>query len=135
MCDVDCAKSEVRLYLNIYLNQSGAFQDKKTDRPLIYENISENNDSLCVQHSRKFRRGTEKGKNSQGISIIQVNEKANKDSFQLSGGYVTWKGSSYRYYLVAYNFGDISNSVDCDIRVFKKIAGKFLDYRLENRFL
>ncbi|WP_336294567.1 autotransporter family protein [Bartonella sp. CB169] len=122
------------IYLNTYLNTGGSPDKQETDRILIHGDVS----GISTVHVRPVSGSpggyTGKGGNSQGISIIQVSGKAEKNSFKLDGGYVTLEHSPYRYQLYAYGPESDLGEADISQRVVKGDK-KFWDFRLENRYI
>ncbi|KEC54009.1 autotransporter outer membrane beta-barrel domain-containing protein [Bartonella koehlerae] len=122
------------IYLNTYLNEGGDREKQKTDRVLIHGDVS----GTTVVHVRGMPgssgESTGSGGNEQGISIIQVSGKANKNSFQLDGGYVTAQHSPYQYMLYAYGPESDLGEAHSNQRLVKG-EGKFWDFRLENRYI
>ncbi|OLL38386.1 autotransporter outer membrane beta-barrel domain-containing protein, partial [Bartonella henselae] len=122
------------IYLNTYLNEGGELNKQKTDRVLIHGDVS----GTTTVHVRSMPESpggyTGTGGNDQGISIIQVSGKAEKDSFQLDGGYVAVGHSPYQYTLYAYGpESDLGKAHPNQ----KLVKGKeaFWDFRLENRYI
>ncbi len=128
------AQGNAHLYLNTYLDKVGTLQEQKTDRLLIHGDVL-GTTTVYVQGALGSR-GDYTGErgNSKGISIIQVYGTANKDSFQLNGGYVTLQGSPYQYSLHAYGPSFSLGRADSSQRVLKG-EEEFWDFRLESEMI
>ncbi|VEJ45857.1 Type V secretory pathway, adhesin AidA [Bartonella vinsonii] len=128
------AQGKTHLYLNTYLDKEGALQDQKTDRLLIYGDVS----SETIVHVRSVLRSSgeymEEHGNSKGISLIQVYGKAEEDSFQLNGGYITPHGSPYQYRLYAYGPGSHLGEANSAQRLVEG-QEEFWDFRLASEFV
>ncbi|ATP12756.1 autotransporter family protein [Bartonella henselae] len=127
------AHDGAHIYLNTYLNEGGDLNKQKTDRVLIYGDVS----GTTTVHVRSMPESpgepTGSGGNNQGISLIQVSGKAEKDSFQLDGGYVTVGHSPYQYTLYAYGPESDLGKAHPNQRLVKGEEA-FWDFRLENRY-
>ncbi len=99
--EVFSVQGNARLYFNTYINNGGSFDNQKTDRILIYGDVS-GKSTVHVQFIAEDKGGEIGNEDVQSISIIQVYGKAEEDSFQLSSAYITLKGFPYQYYLHAY---------------------------------
>ncbi|EJF80575.1 autotransporter outer membrane beta-barrel domain-containing protein [Bartonella doshiae] len=128
------AQGNAHLYLNTYLDKGGDIKDQKTDRVLIYGDV-EGKTIVHVQSVLGSPGGyTGSGGNSQGISIIQVSGKAEKDSFQLDGDYVALNDLPYQYKLYAYGPESDLGEADSSQRLVEG-KEKFWDFRLQNRYV
>ncbi|MCZ2159076.1 autotransporter outer membrane beta-barrel domain-containing protein [Bartonella sp. 220] len=128
------AQGDAHLYLNTYLNKGGALQGQKTDRVLIYGDI-EGKTTVHVQSVSGSPGGsTGRGGNDQGISLIQVSGKAEKDSFRLNNDYVALDGLPYQYRLYAYGPESPLGKANPTQRLVEG-EGEFWDFRLENRYV
>ncbi|WP_455465749.1 autotransporter outer membrane beta-barrel domain-containing protein [Bartonella sp. B39] len=125
------AQGDAHFYLNTYLNKGGRLLDQKTDRILIHGDVS----GKTIVHVRAVSGspggGTGFEGSNKGISIIQVSGKAEKDSFELDGGYVALKNSPYQYVLHAYGPGSGLEKASAAQRLVEG-GGEFWDFRLEN---
>ncbi|KEC54010.1 autotransporter outer membrane beta-barrel domain-containing protein [Bartonella koehlerae] len=127
-------KGDVNFYLNTYLDKGGDLKDQKTDRLLIHGDI-DGQTTVHVQSVSGSPGGfTGSGGNNQGISIIQVSGAAEKDSFQLSGGYVALNGLPYKYRLYAYGPKSELGKANSAQRLVEG-KGDFWDFRLENQYV
>ncbi len=127
-------RGNAHLYLNTYLDKGGDIKDQKTDRVLIYGDV-EGKTIVHVQSVLGSPGGyTGSGGNSQGISIIQVSGKAEKDSFQLDGDYVALNDLPYQYKLYAYGPESDLGEADSSQRLVEG-KEKFWDFRLQNRYV
>ncbi|MGF7158308.1 autotransporter outer membrane beta-barrel domain-containing protein [Bartonella heixiaziensis] len=128
------AQDGAHIYLNTYLNSGGSKENQKTDRVLIDGDVSGITTVHVQAVSGSLGGSTGSGGNNQGISIIQVSGKAEKDSFQLDGDYVALHGTPYQYRLYAYGPASGLGEADPAQRLVKG-SGKFWDFRLENRYI
>ncbi|WP_332061095.1 autotransporter family protein [Bartonella sp. CB74] len=131
--EVFSMQGNARLYLNTYTNNDGSFDNQKTDRILIYGDIS-GKSTVHVQLITEDKGGETGGENVQGISIIQVYGKAKEDSFQLSSAYITLEGFPYQYYLHAYGPSSSRGNASVAQRLIEG-EGDFWDYRLESKYI
>ncbi|MET3560521.1 outer membrane autotransporter protein [Bartonella japonica] len=128
------AQDGAHIYMNTFLNEGGDIKDQHTDRLLIHGDVS----GKTMVHVRGVSGSqggyTGSGGNNQGISIIQVSGKADQNSFQLDGGYVTLGHSPYQYILYAYGPESDLGGANSTQRL---VAGEegFWDFRLENRYV
>ncbi|MBB5073942.1 hypothetical protein HNQ69_001075 [Bartonella callosciuri] len=124
------AEAGARLYVNTYFTADNQKERNKTDRVLIYGNVS----GTTTVHVRGVSAvsGEKKNysENNQSISIIQVYGKAEESSFKLPGGYAVLKGSPYKYILHAYGPKEAKN----ENRLIKG-NGDFWDFRLERQYI
>ncbi|WP_273782708.1 autotransporter outer membrane beta-barrel domain-containing protein [Bartonella sp. ML69XJBT] len=132
--DVYRAQDGAHIYINTFLDGGGDINKQKTDRILIYGDVS--GKTMVHVHGVSGSPGgpTGSGGNDQGISIIQVSGKANQNSFQLEGGYVALDNSPYQYKL--YSYGPQSNLGKANpAQRLVKGSGEFWDYRLETGYM
>ncbi|WP_317993672.1 autotransporter family protein [Bartonella gliris] len=122
------------IHLNTYLNEGGDLNKQKTDRVLIHGDVEGTTTVHVHGVSGSPGGSTGSGGNNQGISIIQVSGTAEKDSFQLKGGYVTLDGTPYQYRLNAYGVKSDLGGANTTQRLVKG-EGEFWDFRLENRYI
>ncbi|MDM9984113.1 autotransporter outer membrane beta-barrel domain-containing protein, partial [Bartonella henselae] len=128
------AQDGAHIYLNTYLNEGGELNKQKTDRVLIHGDVS-GKTTVYVRSIPGSPGGyTGIGGNNQGISLIQVSGKAEKDSFQLDGGYVTVGHSPYQYTLYAYGPESDLGKAHPNQKLVKGEEA-FWDFRLENRYI
>ncbi|MET3590414.1 hypothetical protein ABID23_001523 [Bartonella silvatica] len=127
------ATGDAQIKLNTFLNDEGFFDSQKTDRILIYGDVS----GTTLIHMQNFLKMTGKeihnGKD-QSISLIQVSGMAQEDSFKLSGEYATIGGFPYQYYLRGYGPGSSFGEADPKNRLVEG-DGKFWDFRLEGIYM
>ncbi|EJF75949.1 outer membrane autotransporter barrel domain-containing protein [Bartonella sp. DB5-6] len=123
-----------RIHLNTHLNEGGGLDKQKTDRLLIHGDVSGKTTVHVHGVSGSLGGHTGSGGNNQGISIIQVSGKAEKDSFELEGGYATLGHTPYQYQLYAYGSTSDLGEADSGQRLVGG-SGKFWDFRLENRYI
>ncbi|WP_455478062.1 autotransporter outer membrane beta-barrel domain-containing protein [Bartonella sp. B10] len=128
------ALDDAQIYLNTYLNSGGLLSNQKTDRVLIHGDVAGQTTVRVRPISGSPGGYTGNGGNDQGISIIQVSGKADKNSFKLDGEYVALQGLPYQYRLYAYgpqsNLGEANSGQ-------RLVKGKeaFWDFRLENKHI
>ncbi|ALE02958.1 autotransporter outer membrane beta-barrel domain-containing protein [Bartonella ancashensis] len=129
------AEGNAKIYINSQWSNGAKIGDQKTDRLLIngdvlgttivYVKIKENNtdqedDSIPL--------------NKQGISLIQVSGKADKNSFKLANNYITLNDSPYKYTLNAYG-KDSSNGESNSDQNLVNPGDDFWDFRLQRAYL
>ncbi len=128
------AQDGAHIYFNTYLNEGGPLDKQQTDRVLIHGDV----EGKTMVHVRAVSGSpggvTGSGGNNQGISIIQVSGKAEKDSFQLDGGYVALDNAPYQYRLYAYGPSSELGQGEASQRQVKG-EGDFWDFRLENGYV
>ncbi|EJF75956.1 outer membrane autotransporter barrel domain-containing protein, partial [Bartonella sp. DB5-6] len=127
------AEGNVQIMLKTFLNDEGLFDPKKTDRILIYGDVS----GTTLVHMQNFQKTSDKeirdGKD-QSISLIQVSGSAQEDSFKLSGSYTTVNGFPYQYRIRGYGPGSSFGEADATQRLVEG-DGKFWDFRLEGIYV
>ncbi|PIT69281.1 autotransporter outer membrane beta-barrel domain-containing protein [Bartonella tribocorum] len=126
------AKDGAHIHLNTYLNEGGDLDHQKTDRVLIHGDVS----GKTMLHVRAVAGSpggyTGRGRNDQGLSVVQVSGQAEQDSFQLEGGYVALNKLPYQYKL--YGYGPQSNLGKANEKQrLVEGSGEFWDFRLESR--
>ncbi|WP_455476366.1 autotransporter outer membrane beta-barrel domain-containing protein [Bartonella sp. B17] len=130
------AQGDARLYLNTYLNEGGDLVNQNTDRLLIHGDVS-GQTTVYVQGVLGHSKGAVTGQgSSKGISLIQVSGKAEEDSFQLGGGYVSLGDSPYQYRLVAYGPNSTLGPANTDLYADQRLiqgSAPFWDFRLESK--
>ncbi|WP_019220129.1 autotransporter outer membrane beta-barrel domain-containing protein [Bartonella florencae] len=127
------AEGNVQIKMSAFVNNDGSFDPQKTDRILIYGNVS--GTTLLVMEN--FSKTSEKkvdSEGSQSVSLIQVSGKAKEDSFKLSGNYTAINGLPYQYKLLAYGPDSSRGKADPQNRL---VAGgrDFWDFRLETVYI
>ncbi|EJF97934.1 outer membrane autotransporter barrel domain-containing protein, partial [Bartonella vinsonii subsp. arupensis Pm136co] len=127
------AQGNVQIKLSAFLDDHGSFDPQKTDRILIYGDVS----GTTVVHMQNFKKTSEQevrdGKD-QSISLIQVSGKAKEDSFKLANGYTIINGFPYQYRLRGYGPGSPFGEADATQRLVAG-DGKFWDFRLEGLYI
>ncbi|MCZ2159309.1 autotransporter outer membrane beta-barrel domain-containing protein, partial [Bartonella sp. 220] len=127
------AQGNAQIKLSAFLDDNGSFDPQKTDRILIYGDIS----GTTVVHMQNFKnnsgREVRDGKD-QSISLIQVSGTAKEDSFKLAGSYITVNGFPYQYCLRGYGPGSPFGEADATQRLVAG-DGKFWDFRLEGLYM
>ncbi|VEJ45853.1 autotransporter outer membrane beta-barrel domain-containing protein [Bartonella vinsonii] len=123
------AQGNVQIRLSAFLDDHGSFDPQKTDRILIYGDVS----GTTVVHMQNFKKtsGQEvRDGRGQSISLIQVSGIAKEDSFKLANSYTTVDGLPYQYRLRGYGPGSPFGEADAAQRLVAG-DGKFWDFRLE----
>ncbi|EJF75954.1 outer membrane autotransporter barrel domain-containing protein, partial [Bartonella sp. DB5-6] len=127
------AEGNSRIQLNTSLYNDGLFDPQKTDRVLIYGDVS----GTTLVHMQNFQKTSDKeirDEKDQSISLIQVFGSAQEDSFKLSGSYTTVNGFPYQYRLRAYGPSSSSGTADPKNRLVAG-DGEFWDFRLESIYI
>ncbi|WP_336279593.1 autotransporter outer membrane beta-barrel domain-containing protein [Bartonella sp. CB175] len=134
------AQGKAEIYLHSQLSHNLPIDKQKTDRLLFSGSVS---GKTIVHVDLSQDKGTtnsdfvwEKAMASipiarHGISLIQVNGKAEKDSFRLPGDYTTMSGSPYKYILRAYEPG----KSDVSQNLLNVNNDGFWDFRLQNEYV
>ncbi|WP_455476805.1 autotransporter family protein [Bartonella sp. B41] len=120
-----------RIYLNTFLNSGGNLDNQKTDRVLIYGDVSGETMIRIRNVDESQGESTGNSGNDKGISIIQVSGNAAENSFQLEDGYVAIGNSPYQYKLYAYGPNSKLGKASSDQRLVDG-RGEFWDFRLES---
>ncbi|EJF76003.1 autotransporter outer membrane beta-barrel domain-containing protein [Bartonella alsatica] len=127
------ASGNAWIYFNARLNPNDRDNNQVTDQLLIHGDVS----GKTVVHVNAVSGNMEEdghSKTPHSVSIIQVYGKAEKDSFQLNGHYVTLVNSPYKYTLRSYGPKASSQVKYFDAGLAQK--GKdFWDFRLENQYV
>ncbi|WP_375640775.1 autotransporter outer membrane beta-barrel domain-containing protein [Bartonella sp. MM55XZML] len=127
------AEGNAQIRLNTFLNDEGLFDPQKTDRILIYGDVS----GTTFIHMRNFPKYSSKevyeGRD-QSISIVQVAGTAQAGSFRLANGYdgyTTVKGFPYQYRIRGYGPGSPFGEANAKQRL---VEGEG-DFRLEGIYI
>nr|CBI82740.1 hypothetical protein BARSC_190011 [Bartonella schoenbuchensis R1] len=123
-----------QIYLNVSLEGGSRSSDQKSDRILIYGDVSGKTTVHVLGMSGHLREKVSTGKNDPGISIIQVSGKAKQNSFVLDSNYVVLPNFPYQYHLIAYGPGSKFGKADPRQRLVEG-KGDFWDFRLENKYI
>ncbi|EJF88074.1 autotransporter outer membrane beta-barrel domain-containing protein [Bartonella melophagi] len=123
-----------QIYLNVSLEGGSQSSDQKSDRVLIYGDVSGTTTVHVLGMSGHLREKVNTGKNDSGISIIQVSGKAKQNSFVLDSDYVVLPNFPYQYHLIAYGSGSEFGKADPRQRLVEG-KGDFWDFRLENKYI
>ncbi|MBA9083455.1 hypothetical protein GGR10_001319 [Bartonella chomelii] len=123
-----------QIYLNVSLEGGSRSSDQKSDRVLIYGDVSGTTTVHVLGMSGHLREKVSTDKNDPGISIIQVSGKAKQNSFVLDSDYVVLPNFPYQYHLIAYGPGSEFGKADPRQRLVKG-KGNFWDFRLENKYI
>uniref|UniRef100_UPI0035CF0548 autotransporter outer membrane beta-barrel domain-containing protein n=1 Tax=Bartonella sp. AD13SXNS TaxID=3243462 RepID=UPI0035CF0548 len=130
------AEGNAQIRLNTFLNDEGLFDPQKTDRILIYGDVS----GTTFIHMRNFPKYSSKevyeGRD-QSISIVQVAGTAQAGSFRLANGYdgyTTVKGFPYQYRIRGYGPGSPFGEANAKQRLVEG-EGDFWDFRLEGIYI
>ncbi|MET3560520.1 outer membrane autotransporter protein [Bartonella japonica] len=128
------AQGEAVIYLNARLNPNDQSGEQVTDRLLIHGNV-EGKTTVHVAATSGSAGGVKNGAHiAHSVPVIQVYGKAEKDSFQLKGGYIALQNSPYKYTLRSYGPETTSKQKSVHQR-FMKDGGEFWDFRLENQYV
>ncbi len=127
------AEGNTQVKLSAFLDDEGLFDPQKTDRILIYGDVS----GTTLVHMQNFL--TTSGKEirdgkDQSLSLIQVSGMAQEDSFKLANSYTTVNGFPYQYRLRGYGLGSSFGEADATQRLVEG-DGKFWDFRLEGIYV
>ncbi|WP_208441779.1 autotransporter outer membrane beta-barrel domain-containing protein [Bartonella raoultii] len=135
------AKGQAEVHLNSQWNSHSPVIKQSTDRLVIHGDVSgtttvhvsllENNQKMTDSSSVWGEQMLSIPVETHGISLIQVSGKANENSFQLAGGYLTMKGLPYKYVLASYAPGTSHESQN----LFGQNNRNFWDFRLQNEYL
>ncbi|MEL6089677.1 autotransporter outer membrane beta-barrel domain-containing protein [Bartonella schoenbuchensis] len=123
-----------QIYLNVSLEGGSRSSDQKSDRILIYGDVSGTTTVHVLGMSGYLREKVSTDKNDSGISIIQVSGKAKQNSFVLDSDYVVLPHFPYQYHLIAYGPGSEFGKADPRQRLVEG-KGDFWDFRLENKYI
>ncbi|ENN91031.1 autotransporter outer membrane beta-barrel domain-containing protein [Bartonella schoenbuchensis] len=123
-----------QIYLNVSLEGGSHSSDQKSDRVLIYGDVSGKTTVHVLGMPGHLRQKVSTGKNDPGISIIQVSGKAKQNSFVLDSDYVVLPNFPYQYHLVAYGPRSEFGKADPRQRLVEG-KGDFWDFRLENKYI
>ncbi|AQX27739.1 MULTISPECIES: autotransporter outer membrane beta-barrel domain-containing protein [unclassified Bartonella] len=128
------AQGNAKIYFNTEWISGLKIKDQKTDRLVINGDASGTTTVYVniIKGNNKTEENTSVPENENGISLIQVSGKANKDSFKLAHGYTTIKGVPYKYTLNAYDPKASSHKAD------QSMFGPdtpYWDFRLQNAYL
>ncbi|WP_208436303.1 autotransporter outer membrane beta-barrel domain-containing protein, partial [Bartonella phoceensis] len=126
------ATGDARIYFNTKWSDGLTKEQQKTDRLLIYGNVSGTTTIHFNSLSRSENAKDEDSipTNMRGVSLIQVSGKADENSFKLANGYVTMNGLPYKYTLNAY--GPTSNRGKADEQQnLLREGDNFWDFRLQ----
>ncbi|QEE09645.1 autotransporter outer membrane beta-barrel domain-containing protein [Bartonella kosoyi] len=130
------AEGNAQIRLNAFLNDEGLFDSQKTDRILIYGDVS-GMTFIRVQNFPKYASKEVYEGRDQSISLIQVAGTAQAGSFRLANGYddyTTVKGFPYQYRIRGYGPGSPFGEADARQRLVEG-EGDFWDFRLEGIYL
>ncbi|EJF84945.1 autotransporter outer membrane beta-barrel domain-containing protein, partial [Bartonella rattimassiliensis] len=130
------AEGNAQIKLNAFLSDEGMFDSHKTDRILIYGDIS-GTTFIHVQNFPKYARKEVYEGRDQSISLIQVAGTAQAGSFQLANGYegyTTVKGFPYQYRIRGYGPGSPFGEAKTTQRLVEG-EGDFWDFRLEGIYI
>ncbi|WP_208441236.1 hypothetical protein [Bartonella raoultii] len=137
------AKGNVQIKMSTFVNDSGLFDSQKTDRILIYGDVSgitllqmEGFSTISQKEasSQGRSKGSLSGEGDQSISLVQVSGTAQENSFQLSGDYIAINGLPYQYRLRAYGLGSSHGKANTKNRLVAG-SGNFWDFRLEAAYI
>uniref|UniRef100_UPI001ABA6A5D autotransporter outer membrane beta-barrel domain-containing protein n=1 Tax=Bartonella phoceensis TaxID=270249 RepID=UPI001ABA6A5D len=127
------AEGNAQIKLNAFLNDEGLFDPQKTDRILIYGDVS----GTTFVHVQNFLKASKKevyDGEDQSISLIQVAGTAQGNSFKLVNDYTTVNGFPYQYRLRGYGPDSPFGEADVTQRLVEG-EGNFWDFRLEGIYI
>ncbi|WP_208436389.1 autotransporter outer membrane beta-barrel domain-containing protein [Bartonella vinsonii] len=127
------AQGNAQIKLSAFLDDNGSFDPQKTDRILIYGDVS----GTTVVHMQNFKKtlGQEvRDGKDQSVSLIQVSGTAKEDSFKLASNYITVNGFPYQYRLRGYGPGSPFGEADAKQRLVAG-EGDFWDFRLVGLYM
>uniref|UniRef100_UPI001BA92B0F autotransporter outer membrane beta-barrel domain-containing protein n=1 Tax=Bartonella queenslandensis TaxID=481138 RepID=UPI001BA92B0F len=130
------AEGNAQIRLSAFLSDEGMFDSQKTDRILIYGDVS-GTTFIHVQNFPKYTRKEVHEGRDQSISLIQVAGTAQAGSFRLTNGYdgyTTVKGFPYQYRIRGYGPGSPFGEADATQRLVEG-EGDFWDFRLEGIYI
>ncbi|WP_375614235.1 autotransporter outer membrane beta-barrel domain-containing protein, partial [Bartonella sp. AC151YNML] len=130
------AEGNAQIRLNTFLNDEGLFDPQKTDRILIYGDVS-GTTFIHMQNFPKYSSKEVYEGRDQSISIVQVAGTARAGSFRLANGYngyTTVKGFPYQYRIRGYGPGSPFGEANAKQRLVEG-EGDFWDFRLEGVYI
>ncbi|CAK02068.1 autotransporter outer membrane beta-barrel domain-containing protein [Bartonella tribocorum] len=130
------AEGNAQIRLNAFLSDEGLFDSQKTDRILIYGDVS-GTTFIRVQNFPKYASKEVYEGRDQSISLIQVAGTAQAGSFRLANGYddyTTVKGFPYQYRIRGYGPGSPFGEANATQRLVEG-EGDFWDFRLEGIYI
>ncbi len=135
------ATGTAEIHLNTKWSSHSPVKKQETDRVVIdgdvsgntvvHINLLEKDQKITDNSSGWGEHMASRPSETHGISIIQVSGKANENSFNLAGKYMTMGGLPYKYVLTAYAPGTSHASQN----LFGKNDKNFWDFRLQNAYV
>ncbi|WP_208436144.1 autotransporter outer membrane beta-barrel domain-containing protein [Bartonella phoceensis] len=129
------------IHLNSQWSENAPVTEQETDRLLISGDVSGSTviHINLLKNDKKISDGNSVWREeisslpleTQGVSVIQVSGKANKNSFKLANGYTTIDGSPYKYILASYAPGTSHASQN----LFGRNDRNFWDFRVQNDYI
>ncbi|AQX27437.1 MULTISPECIES: autotransporter outer membrane beta-barrel domain-containing protein [unclassified Bartonella] len=129
------ASNDAKLHLNTFISKESNINNQKTDRLLIYGDVSGTTTVYVTGQNGSAKDDIGRNGNTQGISLIQVSGTAQENSFKLEGEYITIDGSPYRYSLYAYGPGSSRGQASIDQKLVSGQGNDFWDYRLQSEYI
>ncbi len=131
------ATGDAKIYFNTAWSDGLASADQRTDRLLIYGDVSGSTTVYIKSDSgdRNSVVNASNPSNTGGLALIQVSGKAQKDSFKLVNGYTTKNHLPYKYTLTAYGPESSHGKANIDQNLFDEKNENFWDFRLHKDFL
>ncbi|WP_455465759.1 autotransporter family protein [Bartonella sp. B39] len=130
------ATGDAKIYFNTKWSDGATKEQQKTDRLLVYGDVSgtttihfnslSNNEKVKAEDSVPL--------NMRGVSLVQVSGKAEENSFKLANGYITMDGLPYKYTLNAYGPTSSRGEAHEQQSVLRE-GNNFWDFRLQSATL
>ncbi|WP_455465760.1 autotransporter family protein [Bartonella sp. B39] len=130
------ATGDAKIYFNTKWSDGATKEQQKTDRLLVYGDVSgtttihfnslSNNEKVKAEGSVPL--------NMRGVSLVQVSGKAEENSFKLANGYITMDGLPYKYTLNAYGPTSSRGEAHEQQSVLRE-GNNFWDFRLQSATL
>ncbi|UNF46547.1 autotransporter outer membrane beta-barrel domain-containing protein [Bartonella krasnovii] len=128
------ASGNAKIHFNSLWSDGAPIADQKTDRLLIYGDVSGSTTVYVDGDFHNVTVNTSAPHNIRGLSLIQVSGKAEENSFKLAQGYTTINGSPNKYTLRAYGPGSSNGKAEKDQSLLGS-GEDFWDSRLQPEFL
>ncbi|WP_455479135.1 autotransporter outer membrane beta-barrel domain-containing protein [Bartonella sp. B23] len=134
------ATGDARIYFNTKWSNGLAKEQQKTDRLLVYGNVSGtttvyfNSLSNNEQNNERVEAEDSVPSNMRGVSLIQVSGKAEENSFKLANDYITMDKLPYKYTLNAYGPTSSRGEASEQQSVLRE-GNNFWDFRLQSATL
>lgn len=131
------ATGDAQIYFNVAWSDIVASADQKTDRVLIHGDVEGKTAVYVTGHLKEnnVKANTSVSANARVVSLIQVSEKAQEDSFKLVNGYTTRNGSPDIYTLRAYGPESSQGKANIAQNLFDEKNKDFWNFRLHKEIL